>query len=93
MITQFLLLTHFDHCSAVFSYWRSTLDAIEQALGHAGIMFTRYDGRMTKIQRDSSLFTFAQNTGVKVILVSITCGGLGYVAPSLLNHIKLTGLF
>jgi hypothetical protein len=93
VITQSLLSSLSDCCSAVFSYWTSTLDAIEQALAPAGIMFARYDGRMTKIKRDSTLFTFAQNTAVKVILVSITCGGQGYVSTGFVGPHQTHSVF
>jgi len=48
-------------------------------LAYPGIIFTRYDGRMSKVKRDSALYGFSHNAAVKVILISITCGGQGYV--------------
>ena len=67
-----------DPASAVFSYWTTTLDVIEQALEQATIVFTRYDGRMQKAKRDLVLSNFANDPAVQVLLVSITCGGQGY---------------
>ncbi|KAJ9664498.1 hypothetical protein H2198_000149 [Neophaeococcomyces mojaviensis] len=64
-----------DKC-AVFSYWTSTLDLIGTALTEAGITHTRYDGSMSRTKRDAVLTSFASDN-VKVILVSISCGGQG----------------
>ena len=63
--------------SVIFSYWTSTLDLIGQALSQAAITFCRYDGRLSRVKRDSVLDTFANDALVRVILVSITCGGQG----------------
>jgi SWI/SNF-related matrix-associated actin-dependent regulator of chromatin subfamily A3 len=47
-----------DKC-AVFSYWTSTLNLIEQALTQANITYCRYDGRLSRTKRDAVLSTFA----------------------------------
>lgn len=65
-----------DKC-AIFSFWTSTLDAMEQAFTDAGITFSRYDGRMNRSKRDTILHSFASNPSIRVILVSISCGGQG----------------
>jgi SWI/SNF-related matrix-associated actin-dependent regulator of chromatin subfamily A3 len=63
--------------SAVFSYWTSTLATVAQALCEAGISFIQYDGRLSRTKRDQALHDFATDCSVRVILVSITCGGQG----------------
>jgi SWI/SNF-related matrix-associated actin-dependent regulator of chromatin subfamily A3 len=65
-----------DRC-AVFSYWTTTLDVIEQALVQSGILYCRYDGRLSRMKRDRVLQLFSSDSPFKVILVSITSGGQG----------------
>lgn len=65
-----------DKC-VVFSYWTSTLDAIEQVLNQSGISSTRYDGRLIRIKRSEVLTVFDNNPSIRAILVSISCGGQG----------------
>ena len=66
-----------DDKSAVFSYWTTSLNAIERALRDTNVTFCRYDGRMSRARRTSVLDTFAGDSNIKVILVSISCGGQG----------------
>jgi len=65
-----------DKC-VVFSYWTSSLDLVGRALSNVGITSTRYIGSMPRQKRDSVLSEFATNLHIKVILVSISCGGTG----------------
>lgn len=64
----------------VFSYWTFTLDLIEILLREAGIKFTRIDGKLSGDQREKAIHEFDKDESVKAILVSITCGGTGYVS-------------
>ncbi|KAK0619845.1 SNF2 family N-terminal domain-containing protein [Immersiella caudata] len=63
--------------SVVFSGWTSHLDLIEKALNQEGIIFTRLDGKMTRVARNLAMEEFRDNPDVQVILVSIMAGGLG----------------
>ncbi|ETS83325.1 hypothetical protein PFICI_05201 [Pestalotiopsis fici W106-1] len=63
--------------SVVFSGWTSHLDLIQIALDNAGIVYTRLDGKMTRIARTAAMDRFRDDPAVDVILVSITAGGLG----------------
>jgi SWI/SNF-related matrix-associated actin-dependent regulator of chromatin subfamily A3 len=62
----------------VFSYWTFTLDLIEILLKEAGIKFTRIDGKQSGDQRDLAVHKLETDEEIKIILVSITCGGTGY---------------
>jgi SWI/SNF-related matrix-associated actin-dependent regulator of chromatin subfamily A3 len=66
-----------DEKCVVFSCWTRTLDIIEQALGAARMIFCRYDGRLSRARRNQVLRSFATDHSLRVILVSITCGGQG----------------
>jgi SNF2 family DNA or RNA helicase len=69
--------------SVVFSYWTFTLDLIEVLLKEASIPFTRIDGKHSGDQRDEAVHRLETDDTIRVILVSITCGGTGYVSPGL----------
>lgn len=63
--------------SVVFSGWTTHLDLIQMALEDNHVRFVRLDGRMSRIQRTTSLDVFREDPSVIVILVSISAGGLG----------------
>ena len=63
--------------SVVFSYWTSSLDAIEEVLKQAQIKFCRYDGKLSRSKRSQVLNAFTNDASLRVFLVSITCGGQG----------------
>jgi SNF2 family DNA or RNA helicase len=63
--------------SAIFSYWTFTLDLIECVLNRASIRFTRIDGQLSPEKRADAIRRFQTTDDVRIILVSITCGGAG----------------
>ncbi|PQE23247.1 hypothetical protein CJF31_00006988 [Rutstroemia sp. NJR-2017a BVV2] len=63
--------------SVVFSYWTFTLDLIECVLNRASIHFTRVDGQLSPDKRADAIHRFQTTDDIRVILVSITCGGAG----------------
>ena len=63
--------------SVIFSFWTSTLDIVEQGLKDVGILCYRYQGSLTYAKRTETLMQFRCDPFVRVILVSITCGGQG----------------
>ncbi|TVY84850.1 DNA repair protein RAD5A, partial [Lachnellula suecica] len=66
-----------DEKSVVFSYWTFTLDLVESLLRQASISYTRIDGRYSGAKREEAIQMFQTDDTIKVILVSITCGGAG----------------
>lgn len=65
--------------SVVFSYWTYTLDLIESLLRKAQISYTRIDGQHSGGKREVAIQKFQTDSTIQVILVSITCGGAGFV--------------
>ncbi|KAI1610625.1 P-loop containing nucleoside triphosphate hydrolase protein [Exophiala viscosa] len=64
--------------SVVFSFWTYTLDIIESLLRqHTSIPYARIDGNLSGARREQAIQRFQTDDSVRVILVSITCGGTG----------------
>jgi SWI/SNF-related matrix-associated actin-dependent regulator of chromatin subfamily A3 len=63
--------------SVVFSFWTSTLDLTQQILKDEGIAYTRIDGKTSLAKRSDAMNSFQTDDYIRVILVSITCGGAG----------------
>ncbi|KAJ3297736.1 hypothetical protein HK104_000147 [Borealophlyctis nickersoniae] len=63
--------------SVVFSQWTSMLDLLEAPLNRAGIANVRLDGKMTRLDRQSSMHKFKADPNVLVMLVSLKAGGVG----------------
>lgn len=64
--------------SIVFSTWRLTLDIVEAALQQAHISSVRYDGKVSQAQRQSVLNEFKLNSNVRIMLLTLQCGAVGY---------------
>ncbi|KAF8888452.1 SNF2 family N-terminal domain-containing protein [Gymnopilus junonius] len=60
-----------------YSQWTSMLDLIEKLFSRHGIRTLRFDGRMDRAERDSTLAEFKQFGGPKVMLISTKCGSVG----------------
>ncbi|KAK4993861.1 hypothetical protein LTR50_000074 [Elasticomyces elasticus] len=65
--------------SVVFSFWISTLDVIEAALKETSIDFIRLDGSVPSKQRSAALKSFHSNPSIRVALLTISCGAVGYI--------------
>ncbi|KIW21375.1 hypothetical protein PV08_01955 [Exophiala spinifera] len=63
--------------SVVFSFWTYTLDLIESLLKKTLISYVRIDGSLSGTRREEAIQKFQTEDSVRIILVSITCGGTG----------------
>jgi SNF2 family DNA or RNA helicase len=76
--SKFIGLVHTTNiASVVFSYWTNTLDLVQLMLRKRGILYTRIDGNTSLFKRSEALLAFQRDDTIRVILVSITCGGAG----------------
>ncbi|KAH8590621.1 SNF2 family N-terminal domain-containing protein [Bisporella sp. PMI_857] len=76
-LTADLSKHHATEKSVVFSYWTHTLDLVQLMLDDCGIAYTRIDGKSSLCKRADALRAFQYDNFIRVILVSITCGGAG----------------
>ncbi|KAL8296010.1 hypothetical protein RB600_001479 [Gaeumannomyces tritici] len=76
LISQLLRLPA-DKKSVVFSSWTMTLDLIQAGLDRAGIQYERFDGKVPQRHRDAVVKRFRKDTGVKVLLLTLSCGAAG----------------
>jgi SNF2 family DNA or RNA helicase len=63
--------------SVVFSFWTYSLDLVERMLDIYAIAYTRIDGKTPLPKRLRAMEDFQKNDLLRVILVSIMCGGAG----------------
>ncbi|KAI0190821.1 SNF2 family N-terminal domain-containing protein [Astrocystis sublimbata] len=63
--------------SVVFSTWRMTLDVVEHGLKQAGIGHLRFDGKVPQRERKGVIDRFRMDSGVQVLLLTLTCGAVG----------------
>ncbi|KAI0436417.1 hypothetical protein F4803DRAFT_566867 [Xylaria telfairii] len=63
--------------SVVFSFWTSSLTMVQKALTTAGVRCVRIDGSLSLMNREKVLQEFNEDQEIKVILVTISCGGVG----------------
>jgi SNF2 family DNA or RNA helicase len=62
----------------IFSQWTALLDLLEIPIKYElGIKYCRYDGGMSRTQRDEAITQFVENPRVKVLLVSLRAGNAG----------------
>ena len=80
-----------DHrFSVVFSYWRSTLDLIQSALAHASVITVRFDGGLSPKDRQASVDKFRKDSSVQVMLLTLSCGAVGWVQTHFSVDLGLT---
>ncbi|KAJ8130818.1 hypothetical protein O1611_g2809 [Lasiodiplodia mahajangana] len=63
--------------SVVFSFWTSSLSLVQKALSAAGIRCVRIDGSISLARREMVIQEFREDEEIKVILATISCGGVG----------------
>jgi SWI/SNF-related matrix-associated actin-dependent regulator of chromatin subfamily A3 len=63
--------------SVVFSSWTKTFDLIQPVLINRSIRCVRLDGSLSTAGRDKVLRAFRDNSGIAVLLATISCGGIG----------------
>lgn len=64
-----------DKC-LVFCIWTKEIAIIMNCLGNQGINALKFDGSMTREQRETTIYNF-NNTGIRVLVVQINTGGVG----------------
>lgn len=65
--------------SVVFSFWKSTLDLAAAALAEEGFTCLQIDGKTPTVQRSVTLKHFSDLKTEAVLLMSLSCGAVGYV--------------
>ncbi|EIN06926.1 hypothetical protein PUNSTDRAFT_90645 [Punctularia strigosozonata HHB-11173 SS5] len=81
-----------DEKTIVFSQFTSMLDLLQPFLKDAGIRHVRYDGSMSKPERDLALTKIRTSDSVKVILISFKAGSTGLNLTSC-NNVILVDLW
>lgn len=69
--------THAADKCVVFSFWTNTLKLVKHSLEHSRVSCLLYDGSLSRTKRDVVLQQFSEDPRIKVMLISITCGGQG----------------
>lgn len=59
-----------------------TLDIVESGLKQAQIQYLRFDGKVPQKERQGVIDRFRQDSSVTVLLLTLSCGAVGWV-PSM----------
>ncbi|KAL8784379.1 MAG: hypothetical protein Q9195_009075 [Heterodermia aff. obscurata] len=76
-VLQDLLETPNDVKSVIFSFWTKTFDILQPLLCAKSIRCVRLDGSLSATGRANVLRVFRANPDIKVLLATISCGGIG----------------
>lgn len=71
--------------SIVFSFWKSTLDLASSALKQAGFTCLQVDGDVPANRRRDILHRFCELEAEAVLLMSLSCGAVGYVSDIMIH--------
>ena len=63
----------------MFSSWLTAIDIIAQGLRNDSIGFLRYDGTVPQKERQSVLDRFRRDPSIRVLLLTLSCGAVGFV--------------
>lgn len=69
----------------MFSFWTSTLDLASSALTQAGFTCLQVDGKTPVNQRGEILQQFRELETEAVLLMSLSCGAVGYVQYAMIH--------
>lgn len=64
--------------SVIFSYWTTSLDAVECALEDNRVGYVRFDGQTSSGNRKMALRRLHNDPSVRVMLITVGCGAVGY---------------
>jgi SNF2 family DNA or RNA helicase len=69
--------------SIIFSSWTKSLDLVAFHLASQNTDFARIDGTYTLSQRQKVLEDFDQNSSVRILLMTLGTGAVGYLHSSI----------
>jgi hypothetical protein len=72
--------------SIVFSAWKKSLDLVAYLLSAKTIPFTAIDGSLSLLDRRKELSNFKSKPDIKVLLMTLGTGAVGYVPPLISRH-------
>ncbi|KAI0054757.1 hypothetical protein BV25DRAFT_1922398 [Artomyces pyxidatus] len=75
--------------TVIFSQFLPMLDLIQNRLESEDLSFVRYDGQMSKAQRDTSLRRIAADPSIKCLVISFKSGGTGLNLTACANLILM----
>jgi len=76
----------------IFSQFTSMLDICEKPLEKFGFQYLRYDGALTRKERQNVLHNFNTNPNIKILLVSLRCASIG-LNLTVANHVMFLDLW
>lgn len=75
------LLSHQLNCQTmIVSQWTQNLDLIAKYLENKDIGYVRFQGDMKRDERDRAISRFKNDDEIRVLLMSLKCGGVGLVS-------------
>jgi SNF2 family DNA or RNA helicase len=63
--------------SIIFCMWTLEISLMLECLGERGINALKFDGSMTKEQRETTLYNFRNTSGIHALVIQIQAGGIG----------------
>ncbi|TCD64091.1 hypothetical protein EIP91_004563 [Steccherinum ochraceum] len=69
--------THPDEKTLVISQWTQCLSLVSDYLTENGFLHVKYQGDMTRHQRDTAVRVFMSKDKATIMLMSLKCGGVG----------------
>ncbi len=67
-----------------------TLDMVEFALNQANIRLLRFDGKVPQKERQPVIDKFRGDPSVRVLLLTLSCGAVGYDDSFLLHSLEIS---
>ncbi|KAI1171636.1 hypothetical protein F4777DRAFT_591102 [Nemania sp. FL0916] len=80
---------YFEDKSIVFSFWRRSLDVVEQLFREQGFNFRRVDGDVLPSQRKGLIAEFQNDSSVRVLLMTIGTGAIGLNNLSVASRVHI----
>lgn len=63
--------------SVIFSFWKTTLDVVGDALEARGVKYLRVDGNVLAKKRNTILLDFQNRSAWRVLIMTFSTGAVG----------------
>lgn len=74
----------------IVSQWTQCLQLVSEYLTSKDICHVRFQGDMSRDERERAVRKFKNKNEVKVLLMSLKCGGVGLVSRYSRSHVSLS---
>ncbi|CAG9975897.1 unnamed protein product [Clonostachys byssicola] len=75
--------------AVIFSFWKTTLDVVGDALEARGVKYLRVDGNVSPKKRNTILLDFQNRSAWRVLIMTFSTGSVGLNGLTVANRVHI----